>query len=1123
MIPQESAEHFLKEIYLIFESETLTIRKKILSLRIIYRKLIIKISENENQYFSSIFARMVYISDKYNLPDEIRIRVRTFSSIAERIRRNTDFDCKIQHLNYAYVTIIELIKFLSTSASEFIDEKKLNSLDINIPQPKYKSTGSIIEFIRAVVIEKDKINTYTDGIIDYSLKCETEEYGKITLHFREPWSKLYTLTWKGAVLNVYTVKMDEKLKDTFRAGNNTIIVLEPDNLVDVTDIAECFQYNGSNALIYFLSKLKLKSSNPAAVQGNIINYCFDEILTDNDCNFDEVYENALKTKPLQIFAIASEEPAATKLIKENVKIHFNNLKEITSTLNHDRFSIEPTFISSDYGLQGRLDLLIEFDDESNRKNIIELKSGKAPGKELKIAVADGRYVRTGIWENHYIQAICYNLLLDSAFENRTGTSQILYSQTNDEPLRNAPNIVQKKQEAIAIRNEIVAFEKQIAEGNFSLFDKFQKDEFGLLPKFDEEKLNIFENFYTKTNDILKTYFQHYLAFILKESQSLKHGTNGSESNKGFSSLWKETLEDKENSYDILSHLILVKEESDFDNFHLIFKRTEKTPDVTSFRKGDIGVLYKINNENITEPLKQQILKCSIREIGNDVIKVSLRNKQANLKLLDSDELWVIEPDYIDASTRNLFQSVYRLMLADDSRRNIILGLKQPEFNEVEKIDNDYLNQTQKEILSKAKSAKNYFLIQGPPGTGKTAYMLKALTEEFYKTENSNILILAYTNRAVDEICSALDNIVNEKLLDKEFVPFEYLRVGSKESTENNSRLIANLADKMEIRELFKLVKSSRIFVSTVTSAITNPEIFQIKRFNIAIIDEASQILEPQISGILTIVDRFIMIGDEKQLPAVVIQNQKNTKTENELLKIIGLTNLSGSLFERLIRSCNINGWGEAIGMLTRQARMHKDIQEFPNTRFYDGKLQIMHDTQKEKWEIFDAGSDNLIERQLSASRIIFYASQSEDRIKFHKAEAEKAAEIINIIYDKYGNKFDERTVGIITPFRAQCMEIYKFLPVDIAKLVSVDTVERYQGSQRDIIIISFSINSIYELKNLQSMLETSDTKVDRKLNVALTRAKEQLIILGVPGVLSYSPIFKDLIEFIQSKNSYFEI
>ncbi|MCL5992099.1 MAG: DNA2/NAM7 family helicase [Bacteroidetes bacterium] len=1124
MIPHETAEHFLKELNDIFDGNELTFRKKILSFRTIYRKLITKLTENEKQYFSSVFARAVYIADKYEFPEELTTKIRTFTSIAERIRKDLSFEISIQHLNYAYVTLIELINFLHPSGNEEYLIDKIKTLGTKIPLPKYARTSDTIEFIRAVVVEKGTVKTYSENsITDYELICESEEFGKIKLRFRNPWGKLHSLTWKGAVLNVFSVKRDAQRKDEFKAGNSTIIVLEPDNLVDVTDIAECFQYNGSNALIYFLSKFKLKSTNAKAITGNIINSCFDEILNNSESNFEDAYENALKIKPLQIFAIATNNPKETKEIKENAKTQYDNLRRITSGLDYDRYSIEPTFISSDYGLQGRLDVLIEFEDEINRKNIIELKSGKAPGKDMSAALPDGRFVKTGIWVNHYIQAICYNLLLDSAYDSRTGTSQILYSQTEDEPLRNAPNIIQKKQEAIAIRNEIVAYERQFAGGNFSLFDRFKENEFGLIPKFDVVSLDVFEKFYSNSNELYKAYFQNFISFIMRESQSLKHGVNGSDSSKGFSSLWKETIEDKENSYDVLSHLQLIKEESDFENFHLIFRRTEKTPDVTSFRKGDIGVLYRLRDGNVTEPLRQQILKCSIKEIGNEIIKVSLRNKQANSNVLNTDELWVIEPDYIDASTRNLFQSVYRLMLCNEAKREIILGIRKPDFAEQEKSENNYLNQPQKEILSKALSAKNYFLIQGPPGTGKTAYMLRALTEEFYKKDDSNIFLLAYTNRAVDEICTALDNIVNEKQTYKNNIPFDYLRLGSKESTGNNSKLISHLAETMEIRELFKLVKQKRVFVSTVTSAITNPEIFQIKKFNIAIIDEASQILEPQIVGILTQVDKFFMIGDEKQLPAVVVQHKNITKIEIEPLKTIYLSNLAGSLFERLIRCCIMNGWNNAFGMLTHQARMHEDIQEFVNSRFYDGMLQTMYPRQKEYWTKFDSNSDTLLEKQLSISRVLFFESKPEVNVKVHKAEAEKAAELVKTIYDKYGSDFDERTVGVIAPFRAQCAEIYRNIPKHIADLVTVDTVERFQGSQRDIIIISFAINNLYELKNLQSMLEIGDIKVDRKLNVALTRAKEQIILMGVADVLSYSPIFKGLIKYIRWKGGYYKL
>ncbi len=1123
MITQETAEYFLEEINNIYNSKEIDCRKKLLQLRGVYRKLFTMLTENEPQYFSSVFARTVFAVDKYNVPAQLADRIRKFRWYANRHARNKSLKCSDKDVNFGYSTLFEAIGFFSGGKIKSnLDDVIFK--DIVEPSIKINSKVENVPLIRAVVIEKGPLGIDVQyNTEEAELICDAEEYGKITVLLKEPWLDVYKNSWKGAVLNIFDVKRVPGKISTFRSATNTLLVLEPDNLVDVTDIAECFQYNGSNALIYFLSKLKLKFSNPKAVMGNIVNSCFDEILNNPEANFEDAYENALRTKPLQIYAIASDEPAATRLIKEGVRNHFDNLMKILSGLDYDRYSIEPTFISSDYGLQGRLDLLIEFDNENNRKNIIELKSGKAPGKDMKIALPGGGFAKSGIWENHYIQAICYNLLLDSTFEHRTGTSQILYSQTEDEPLRNAPNIIHKKQEAIALRNNIVAYERHLAEGDFSLFDKFNKEDFGYVPKFDEEELAKFEKFYNNSDKLLITYFQNFISFILKESRSMKHGTNSSRSNKGFSSLWKDTIEDKENSFDVLSYLQLLKEESDFDNFHLVFKRTLRTPDVTSFRKGDIGILYRIKNGSITEPLKQQILKCSIKEIGNEKNKVSLRNKQANSDLLDSDELWVIEPDYIDSSTRNLFQSVYRLMLADEIKRKIILGLRKPEFNEIENNDNEYLNEPQKRILANALSAKNYFLIQGPPGTGKTAYMLKAITEALYRKDRSNLLLLAYTNRAVDEICTALDDLLTENIYDSTDTAFDYLRLGSKESTENDSRLIAHLAETMEIRELFSLVKRTRVFVSTVTSAITNPELFQIKKFNIAIIDEASQILEPQIAGILTMVDKFIMIGDEKQLPAVVVQPKNTTDASSEELEKIHLINLAGSLFERLIRCCIINGWNEAYGMLTHQARMHEDIQDFVNNRFYDGNLQIMYPRQKEPWRRFDKNSGNIIERQLSSSRVLFFESKPENNSKVHKAEAKKAAEIVKIIYEIYGKSFNERTVGVIAPFRAQCAEIYKNLPKDIADLVTVDTVERFQGSQREIIIISFAINNLYELKNMQSMLEIGDIKIDRKLNVALTRAKEQLILLGVAGVLYYSPIFKDLLEFVKGKGGYYDL
>ncbi|MFA6572111.1 MAG: AAA domain-containing protein, partial [Bacteroidota bacterium] len=397
-------------------------------------------------------------------------------------------------------------------------------------------------------------------------------------------------------------------------------------------------------------------------------------------------------------------------------------------------------------------------------------------------------------------------------------------------------------------------------------------------------------------------------------------------------------------------------------------------------------------------------------------------------------------------------------------------------------------------------------------------LLKNLVKCIYDSSDSNILVLAYTNRAVDEICSVLKRIRDEK-------PdvFSFIRLGSKESSEHTDVLISKLAETYPIEELIGTVKNTRIIVSTVSSVLTNPEIMRIKKFHYAIIDEASQILEPQIIGILSQIEKFIMIGDEKQLPAIVVQNSRFVNINNENLQSIELNRLDGSLFERLLKICKNNNWEHAFGMLTSQARMHKIIQDFPNHSFYDGELKVF---DNKSWQtatdnIFSNESDNAIERILAKSRIIFIESPPEDNRKVNFQEAKTASLIAKTISSSYNSEFTHKTLGIIAPFRAQCYEILKNLPEELTELVTVDTVERFQGSERDCIIISFALNNVYQLKYTQNLINIGDYQVDRKLNVALTRAKKHLIMLGNSEVLSQSSVFNSLIQYVKNAGGYF--
>ena len=209
-------------------------------------------------------------------------------------------------------------------------------------------------------------------------------------------------------------------------------------------------------------------------------------------------------------------------------------------------------------------------------------------------------------------------------------------------------------------------------------------------------------------------------------------------------------------------------------------------------------------------------------------------------------------------------------------------------------------------------------------------------------------------------------------------------------------------------------------------------------------------------------------------------------------------------------------------MLSYQGRMHQDIARFPNDKFYDGKLKFPQAWQTQNLHRFSQNLSSSLAQLLSKSRLLFIASEIKKSRKQNEDEANIVADLIDTIYEVYGEDFHDNEgksiVGVITPYRAQVAKIKETLSPNLREGVVVDTVERFQGGQNEIIIISFAVNYSFQIPNLEAL--TADEKVDRKLNVAMTRARQHLFLTGCPDILNYGRYFKDLVSYIKSRNDY---
>jgi DNA replication ATP-dependent helicase Dna2 len=250
--------------------------------------------------------------------------------------------------------------------------------------------------------------------------------------------------------------------------------------------------------------------------------------------------------------------------------------------------------------------------------------------------------------------------------------------------------------------------------------------------------------------------------------------------------------------------------------------------------------------------------------------------------------------------------------------------------------------------------------------------------------------------------------------------------------------------------------------------------------------------------------------------------------DEPLLRDICIDNCRNSLFERLIRIEQMHGRDSFIGILRKQGRMHPDIAEFPNRMFYANEhlepVPCPHQTDTSLH--YTLPSQDALDDMLKMNRMIFIPSefcrQPDVSDKVNQDEARIVADMLRRIHRFYEADFDvDKTVGVIVPYRNQIAMIRKEieqLGIPELERVSIDTIERYQGSQRDVIIYSFTVQNYYQLDFLTSNCFVEDGRViDRKLNVAITRARKQMIITGNSKILSGNAIFKSLMDFIARK------
>lgn len=926
-----------------------------------------------------------------------------------------------------------------------------------------------------------------------------------------------------------------------------IIIYNPDYLIDVTSLAGCFsEQETATPYAYMLKKLSPAVSGEAIMLGNFAGQLLDEEVH----NTQRTYEQSLaefcahNAVNLAVTPLSSQFRPKAELQRQHIRHALSEALTEASTVSYkqdDKYTIlEPSFFSETLGLQARMDLI-----QKDMTLLMEQKAGLASSKS---SVETPR-----IRPDHYVQALLYRAIFryNYGVPYKNFHSYMLYSRYANSLLdiASAPELLFK---ALRLRNQVAWLELLLTRGGFRILDSLTPEhiypgESGTIwERFTRPRLQQILDQIHQATPLEKDYYYRFLTFLENEQMLSKVG-NRTKEESGFASVWNSTLDERLSAGNIYCDMSLRPirpiEGHAIETVSFDFSQYQ-TKDMSNFRKGDIVFFYAYDPAVDGEPnaTRHYVFRGSIIEIREDGVEVSLRNPQSRAEVFDG-KVWALEHDFMESSYRSLYQGLQLFMAARKERKDLLLLQRQPAVDTTIQLKGDYATATGNEfneLVLRVKQACDLFLIIGPPGTGKTTFGMVNVLKEQLLEEGTSVLLLSFTNRAVDEMCSKL---VAEGI--------DFMRIGSELGCHETyrSHLLAKRSEACRNgEEIRQLIAQCRVFCGTTTALNSQAGLLTIKAFDLAIVDEASQILEPQIVGLLSqkikqtgehAIKKFVLIGDEKQLPAVVQQQPAESLVQEPDLQSIHLTDCRLSLFERLIRAYRQEGVNNAYSyMLTRQGRMHRDIAIFPNQAFYDGKLVPVPLPYQEEHTPSTSQSSHGIDALLTTRRVAFVTYpeprkktwQYGDSDKVNLVEAKMIAATVYRIYLSHQGHFDkDRTVGVIVPYRNQISTIRNEIDsYHIAELhdIMIDTVERYQGSQCENIIYGFTIQKYYQMGFLASnqyIDHVSGQIIDRKLNVAMTRAMKHLVMIGQSALLCENVIFARLIDFCKRRKSFFEI
>lgn len=503
---------------------------------------------------------------------------------------------------------------------------------------------------------------------------------------------------------------------------------------------------------------------------------------------------------------------------------------------------------------------------------------------------------------------------------------------------------------------------------------------------------------------------------------------------------------------------------------------------------------------------------------------------AVMEVQETDNLGV-QLYFDETSYRTMFEALEDTLRSKGNRlaelRDILLGTSKAGFRELYPVRFPWLNSTQETAVNKVLCARDVAIVHGPPGTGKTTTLVEAIYETLHR--EPQVLVCAQSNTAVDWISEKLVDrgvnvlrIGNPTRVNDKMLSFTYerrfenhplypelwsirknlrelgsrARRGSYDEREGVRSRMSRLRDRataLEIQINAELFDGAHVIASTLVSS--NHRLLNGRRFGTLFIDEAAQALEAACWIAIRKADRVVLAGDHCQLPPTIKCYEA----------------ARGGL-ERTLMEKVVSNKPAVVSLLKVQYRMHEEIMKFPSQWFYNGELEAASEVRYRGILDWDTPI-----HWIDTSEMDFkeeFVGETFGRI--NKAEADLLLSELKIYINRIsGNRILEEKIdfGIISPYKAQVQYLRNKIKADASlkpyrSLFTVNTVDGFQGQERDVIFISLvRANEEGQIGFLNDL---------RRMNVAITRARMKLVILGEAETLKHHGFYRKLLEFIQN-------